>query len=191
MSSKKSSRQERRAEKRKLKKSKSAATIDTSMSTQPNSLHSYWMYGLIAIFITFICFSNVGGLEFVNWDDDKNFSENPAVVNFNMGDFSELTSDIFSSHVIGNYNPLTIFSFALDKVMFGLDNPGAWHWENLLFHLLCVFLVYHICILLGLSWKGGLFVAILFGIHPMRVESVTWVTERKDCLLYTSDAADE
>ena len=182
MSSKKSSRQERRAAERKLKKSENAATLDIAKSTQSNGIPSYWMYGLIAIVITFICFSNVGGLEFVNWDDDKNFSENPAIVNFNMGDFAALTSDIFSSHVIGNYNPLTIFSFAMDKVMFGLDNPGAWHWENLLFHLLCVFLVYRISLLLGLSWKGGLFVAILFGIHPMRVESVTWVTERKDVL---------
>ena len=156
MSSKKSSRQERRAAERKLKKSENAATVDIAKSTQSNSIPSYWMYGLIAIVLTFICFSNVGGLEFVNWDDDKNFSENPAVVNFNMGDFAALTSEIFSSHVIGNYNPLTIFSFAMDKVMFGLDNPGAWHWENLLFHLLCVFLVYRISLLLGLSCQGQL-----------------------------------
>ena len=182
MSSKKPSRQERRAAERKLKKSDSNATAITSKQTTSNHIPSSWKYGIIAIIITFICVSNVGGLEFVNWDDDKNFYENPAVVNFNMGDFSALTSDIFTSHVIGNYNPLTIFSFAMDKVMFGLDNPGAWHWENLLFHLLCVFLVYRICLLLGLTWRGSLFAAILFGIHPMRVESVTWVTERKDVL---------
>ena len=182
MSSKKPSRQERRAAERKFKKSASTLMKDSSMSSQSKNTTSNWLYGLIAIVITFICFSNVGGLEFVNWDDDKNFSENPAVVNFNMGDFTALTSEIFSSGVIGNYNPLTIFSFAMDKVMFGLDNPGAWHWENLLFHLFCVFLVYRICLILGLTWKGGLFVALLFGIHPMRVESVTWVTERKDVL---------
>ncbi len=182
MSNKKSSRQERRAAERKLKKSNNTAGNGITNPVQSNIKSSNWMYGLIAIIITFICFSNVGGLEFVNWDDDKNFAENPAVVNFNMGDFSALTTDIFTTPVIGNYNPLTIFSFAMDKVMFGLDNPGAWHWENLLFHLFCVFFVYRICILLGLTWKGGLFVAILFGIHPMRVESVTWVTERKDVL---------
>lgn len=182
MSTKKPSRQERRAAERKLKKVGNTDTPKTVKAEKKANLSSKWYMGLIAIAITFICFSNVGGLGFVNWDDDKNFTENPAVVNFNMDDFAALTSDIFTSHVIGNYNPLTIFSFAMDKVMFGLDNPGPWHWENLFFHLICVFLVYRICLLLGLSWKGGLFVALLFGIHPMRVESVTWVTERKDVL---------
>lgn len=182
MSSKKTSRQEKRASKKKLQKSQNLKSIETNNKLKAKSISSNWMYGLIAILITFICFSNVGGLEFVNWDDDRNFYENPSVVNFNMGDFVTLTSDIFSTHVIGNYNPLTIFSFAMDKVMFGLDQPGAWHWENVFFHLLCVFLVYKICILLGLTWRGSLLVALLFGIHPMRVESVTWVTERKDVL---------
>ena len=182
MSSKKQSRQERRAAERKLRKTVTSASSKTMEQKSTSKSSSKWYMGLIALAITFICFSNVGGLGFVNWDDDKNFSENPAVVNFNMEDFGALTSEIFTDHVIGNYNPLTIFSFAMDKVMFGLDNPGPWHWENLLFHLLCVFLVYKICLLLGLSWKGGVFVAILFGIHPMRVESVAWVTERKDVL---------
>lgn len=188
MSSKKPSRQERRAAERKLKKVESVTQTVAAKSEIKTPSSSKWYMGLIAIAITFMCFSNVGGLGFVNWDDDKNFSENPAVVNFNIDDFGPLTSKIFTSDVIGNYNPLTIFTFAMDKVMFGkdgksgLDNPGPWHWENLLFHLLCVFLVYRICLLLGLTWKGGLFVALLFGIHPMRVESVTWVTERKDVL---------
>lgn len=182
MSSKKPSRQERRAAERKLKKAGKTPIAEAPKGINKASSNSKWYMGLIAIAITFMCFSNVGGLEFVNWDDDKNFSENPSVVNFNMDDFGAHTKKIFTSHVIGNYNPLTIFSFAMDKVMFGLDNPGSWHWENLLFHLLCVFLVYKICLLLGLSWKGGLLVALLFGVHPMRVESVTWVTERKDVL---------
>lgn len=47
---------------------------------------------------------------------------------------------------------------------------------------MCVFLAYRIALLLGLGWQGALFVALLFGIHPMRVESVAWVTERKDVL---------
>lgn len=182
MSNKKPSRQERRAAERKQKKSNKATTVSTPKTSQTSSSKSKWYIGLIAIAITFACFGNIGKLGFVNWDDDKNFSENPSVVNFNMDDFGAHTKEIFTSHVIGNYNPITIFSFAMDKVMFGLDNPGPWHWENLLFHLLCVLLVYKICLLLGLSWRGGLVVALLFGIHPMRVESVTWVTERKDVL---------
>jgi len=126
MSSKKQSRQERRAAERKLRKTVTSASSKTMEQKSTSKSSSKWYMGLIALAITFICFSNVGGLGFVNWDDDKNFSENPAVVNFNMEDFGALTSEIFTDHVIGNYNPLTIFSFAMDKVMFGLDNPCPW-----------------------------------------------------------------
>ncbi len=81
MSSKKPSRQERRAAERKLKKVESVAQTSAEKSQNKTTSTSKWYLGLIAIVITFICFSNVGGLEFVNWDDDKNFYENPAVVN--------------------------------------------------------------------------------------------------------------
>ncbi len=56
------------------------------------------------------------------------------------------------------------------------------HLTNVLLHLLCVFLVYRIALGLGLNQWGALFTALLFGVHPMRVESVAWITERKDVL---------
>ena len=81
-----------------------------------------------------------------------------------------------------NYNPLTIWTFAIENRIYGINDPGPWHATNVFLHLLCVFLVYRISLLLGLRWQGSLFVALLFGIHPMRVESVAWITERKDVL---------
>ena len=89
---------------------------------------------------------------------------------------------IYSSSVIGNYNPLSIWTFAVESKIYGLDNPGKWHLTNVLLHLLCVFFVFKIALRLHLNWFGAFCVAILFGIHPMRVESVAWVTERKDVL---------
>lgn len=135
-----------------------------------------------ALLITFACFYNTTDNQFVNWDDDRNFYENEYITTINQDNFWSNTKKIFTSNVIGNYNPLTIWTFAVEKRIYGLDEPGKWHRTNVLLHLVCVFFVFRICLLLGLRWQGSLFVALLFGIHPMRVESVAWVTERKDVL---------
>ena len=137
---------------------------------------------LVALIVTYICFTTAIKNDFVNWDDDRNFYENPLVQNITDDNFWANTKEIFSSGVIGNYNPLTIWTFALEKKWYGLENTSRWHLDNIILHLICVLLVYYISMLLGLSWRGALFVALLFGIHPMRVESVAWVTERKDVL---------
>lgn len=137
---------------------------------------------ITALVITLGCFWNTTQNDFVNWDDDRNFYENELVTTANAENFWSNTKKIFSTTVIGNYNPLTIWSFAVEKRVFGLDKPGKWHGTNVFLHLICVFFVFRICLLLGVRWQGSLLVALLFGIHPMRVESVAWVTERKDVL---------
>ncbi|MCP3929552.1 MAG: tetratricopeptide repeat protein [Bacteroidetes bacterium] len=114
---------------------------------------------------------------FVNWDDDANLLDNPYLQNFDW----ESIKGIFSSTVIGNYNPLPIFTFAIEKSIFGL-NPAVFHISNLLLHLGCTILAYRILLKLHISPTAAFIGALLFGIHPMRVESVAWVTERKDVL---------
>lgn len=140
------------------------------------------MWALFAVLITFLCFTSALNNEFVNWDDDRNFYENQLVTSITKDNFWDNTKEIFQSQVIGNYNPLTIWTFALEKYFFGFEQPFYWHLNNVLLHLLCVFLVFRIAVFLGLKWQGALITALLFGIHPMRVESVAWVTERKDVL---------
>lgn len=115
--------------------------------------------------------------DFVTWDDDVNILKNP---NLQVFDWHSIKG-IFTETVIGNYNPLAILSLAIEKAIFGL-NATVIHINNLLLHLACVFFVYKISIQLKLSPIAAGVVAILFGIHPMRVESVAWVTERKDVL---------
>ncbi len=141
-----------------------------------------WLPALVAVVITFLCFTTAINNEFVNWDDDRNFYENPLIQNINKENFWDHTKDIFTSGVIGNYNPLPIWTFAVEKIWFGFENPSYWHFNNIFLHLICVFLVFRIGTALGLGWRGAFLVALLFGIHPMRVESVAWVTERKDVL---------
>ncbi len=141
-----------------------------------------WWPPIVAILVTFICFTSALNNQFVNWDDDRNFYENPLIQHLDKKNFWENSEKIFKSDVIGNYNPLPIWTFAIEKRIFGFEKPNYWHLNNVLLHLICVFLAYRIAVLIGIGWQGALFVALLFGIHPMRVESVAWVTERKDVL---------
>jgi len=131
---------------------------------------------------TFVFFLPVLDAEFVNWDDDKNFSENILITSLNQENFWTNVKEIFTTPVIGNYNPLPIFTFAIEHQVFGLDQPMYWHLNNLLLHLLCVVLVFLIGRRMQLSTAATVLLAGLFAIHPMRVESVAWVTERKDVL---------
>ncbi len=158
--------------------------IQSAKSDYPTSVSSYlkWLPGIIAVLVTFIVFTTAIKNDFVNWDDDRNFYENPLVQNISKDNFWKNTKEIFSSGVIGNYNPLTIWTFAIENRYIGFENTSRWHLHNIFLHLICVFLSYRIALLLGLSWRGAIFLALLFGIHPMRVESVAWVTERKDVL---------
>ena len=176
------------SKKSKRRKEKLKASKKPELTKPESKLPSFWRNkfnlnaAIAALLITFACFYNTTSNEFVNWDDDRNFYENEYITTINQENFWSNTKEIFSTNVIGNYNPLSIWTFAVEQRVYGLDNPGKWHLTNVFLHMICVFFVFRICLLLGLKWQGSLFVALLFGIHPMRVESVAWVTERKDVL---------
>ena len=139
-------------------------------------------YLLTILLITFFCFSPSLQNEFVNWDDESNFIKNELITSLNETNFWENTKEIFSSDVIGSYNPLTIWTFLLEQKFVGQDKPLFWHLNNIILHLVCTFFIFWIGLRLRLGLLGASITALLFGIHPMRVESVAWVTERKDVL---------
>ena len=139
-------------------------------------------YIISALLITFIVFFNTTKNEFVNWDDDQNFYENELITSLNDDNFWENTALIFQTPVIGNYNPLTNWTFLIENKLYGLDNPSYWHLTNVLFHLVCVLLAYLIGRKLRLNPLSAFLFSLLFAIHPLRSESVAWVTERKDVL---------
>jgi len=156
---------------------------------KPVSVKSFWssqkhlLYAFGILLITFITFSPSLQNGFVNWDDDKNIYENPNITETtNSETFFINLKSIFTTHVIGNYNPLPVFSFAMEKMAYGMDNLTMWHFDNILLHLICVLLIFRIALALGLKIIPAAFCALLFGIQPMRVESVAWLTERKDVL---------
>ena len=89
---------------------------------------------------------------------------------------------IFSfTPVVCNYHPLTVLSDAIEYKFFGL-NPFIYHFDNLLLHLINTFLVFVFIHKLSSRLLVAFVTSLLFGIHPLHVESVTWVSERKDVL---------
>ena len=115
--------------------------------------------------------------------------ENDYLVTQPKGHFGEA----FKSHVALNYHPLTIVSMMINSSISGSDSPKAFIITNFILHLLNTLMVFALIMLLTKRrLLPSFFTALLFAIHPMRVESVTWVSERKRrfvwllfyCLLY-------
>ena len=118
------------------------------------------------------------GHDFVNYDDPDYVTANPHV----QGGLNwEGVKWAFLNPVSSNWHPLTVLSHMLDCQMFGL-NPWGHHLTSVLFHALNAMLVFVLLQqMTGARWRS-LFVATLFAVHPLRVESVAWVAERKDVL---------
>jgi len=160
---------------KKLKPNQAPKSVAKERKSSDNGLKVKLLLGVLLI--TFVVFLPSLKNEFVNWDDDVNLMENKNIGVLDM----KSVKKIFTDDVIGNYNPLPILTFAIEHHFVGFK-PWLYHFNNLLLHLLCVWMAFRIASLLGLSPLFAAFVALLFGIHPMRVESVAWVTERKDVL---------
>ena len=134
--------------------------------------------GFSLMAVTLAAYWPVTGFEFVNLDDPDYVTANPFVARGLT--WSGLLWAFQASHA-GNWHPLTWLSHMLDVQMFGL-NAGPHHLVNLLFHLantVLLFLLFQR--MTGAMWRSA-FVAGIFALHPLHVESVAWVAERKDVL---------
>ena len=137
-----------------------------------------WMALAAILSITFLCFTPTLSSDFIRtWDDGVYVTDNNQLKPLSF----ETTRNIFTRTIGSNYNPLPIFTFAIEKQLFGL-NPFVFHLNNVLLHLAATGLVFWLMIAMRVRWYVVVIVSLLFGIHPMRVESVAWITERKDVL---------
>jgi tetratricopeptide (TPR) repeat protein len=128
--------------------------------------------------IIWVVFGQTLGHEFVNFDDGEYVYENPAVARG-----LKLSGIIWAfTHVHSfNWHPLTWMSHMLDCQWYGL-NAGGHHLTNILLHTATAILLFLVLRrMTGFLWRSA-FVAAVFAIHPLRVESVAWVAERKDVL---------
>jgi tetratricopeptide (TPR) repeat protein len=134
--------------------------------------------GFLLVLLTFLVYSPVGRNQFVNFDDDRYITANTHV---KAGLSWTTVTWAFRSTEQANWHPLTWLSHALDAQLFGM-NPVGHHYVNLLWHACNVVLLF---LLLqwdtGFTWRS-LMVAALFAVHPMNVESVAWVAERKSLI---------
>lgn len=135
----------------------------------------------IILFLSFIVFSPGLTNEFVNWDDYAYIVDNPILRDFSFSNIAHLFN--FKTHVVGNYHPLTVLTNMIEYQLVGVK-PALYHFNNILLHLINVFLVSLIVFKLTGKYWATIIATALFAIHPMRVESVVWAAERKD-VLYT------
>lgn len=133
---------------------------------------------LALVLLIWLVFGRTVGHEFTNFDDPDYVTENPQVT---RGLSLEGVRWAFTHVVSGNWHPLTILSHMSDAQLFGLK-AGAHHFTNVLLHTATALLLFAFLLRVTRhAWRSG-FVAALFAIHPLRVESVAWISERKDVL---------
>ena len=155
--------------------------IDMAMGERAGILKKFPQKRIIFLFLTALTlfvYWQVQYHDFINYDD-------PSYVNSNHHVRSGLTGGgiiwAVTAMDLSNWHPLTWISHMADCQLFGL-NPAGHHWTNLLFHLLNVILLFYILYrFTGELWKSAM-VAALFALHPLNVESVAWVSERKNVL---------
>jgi protein O-mannosyl-transferase len=137
-------------------------------------------YLSIIIVLTFIAYSSSLHNDFINLLDDD-------VVIINNNDIKEITTGniwkIFINSYDYMYQPLTFLSFAIEYNFFSL-NPIAYHSGNLLLHLFNIILVFSFIYTLTNNLNISMIVALFFGIHPMNVQAIAWITSRSS-VMYT------
>lgn len=138
-----------------------------------------WPVDLIVLIAVIIFLAYCPSLNngFTNWDDNVVLVENLLVHSLNF----ENLWKIFTSTVQKVYVPLTMLSFSIEYHFFKL-NAFVYHFDNLILHILVSVLIFIFAQKIGLKRSAAFLGALLFGVHPMHVESVAWVTERKDVL---------
>jgi protein O-mannosyl-transferase len=133
----------------------------------------------VIIALTWAVFGQTLGHEFINLDDPFYVSENPNIQNgLNWGSIVWAFTHVHAN----NWHPLTTMSHMLDWQLFGL-RPGWHHLVNVLLHSANAVLLFLLLIKINPPriWSSA-FVAAVFAVHPLRVESVAWISERKDLL---------
>jgi protein O-mannosyl-transferase len=133
----------------------------------------------IILILTYLVFRAVPGFDFVNWDDMIYVYENPWIQEWSLKNLMHIWFHFLPKE---NYHPLVFMTYLVEYSIAGL-NPGVYHVGNLIFHLANVLLLLYWLRL----WNKGMIVplltALIFAIHPLHVETVCWISDRKDLLM--------
>src|SRR6059036_2215391 len=147
----------------------------------------FWLVPALIALVTFAAFLPVLQNQFVDWDDQRNFLDNHHYRGLGWTHLRWM----WTTH-LGHYIPLTWMTFGLDYLLWGM-NPVGYHLTNLLLHVANVVTFYFVAARLLQAARpsttsvaglrlGAAVAALLFAVHPLRMESVAWATERRDVL---------
>ena len=160
---------------------KSAESMRQNHATPPTYPVSYktvmWVAAVLVAIILFI-YAPVRHYGFLSFDDPEYVSENAQVI---RGLTGQGVLWAFTTGHASNWHPMTWLSHMLDVQMYGM-NAGRHHFTSLLLHLANALLLFGILYRTTGAWRRSAMVAVLFAAHPLHVESVAWVAERKDVL---------
>jgi hypothetical protein len=149
-----------------------------SPDTRPGGL-APWLISGILIVITLLAFWPAVHCDFINMDDGVYVGRAGCA---QMGLNYESITWALTHRVLDLYHPVSPISLMFDYELFGHD-PGGYHAVNILIHLLNVLILFWLLTLTTVApWRSGI-VAAIFAVHPLRVESVVWIAERKDLLM--------
>jgi protein O-mannosyl-transferase len=153
----------------------------TSQSTASHRRNPNWVTACICVclfVLTWVVFAQTLRYDFVNYDDPRYVYQNTRITDgINLANIAWAFSHIHSE----NWHPLTTITHMLDCQLHGL-NAGWHHFTNVLLHCLAVVLLFvALERMTGALWRSA-FVAAVFAVHPLHVESVAWIAERKDVL---------
>jgi protein O-mannosyl-transferase len=166
-----------------------ALLVQSSFPPRVKASRARLLQPLLPLFVfaaVFVVFLPALDGQFLNWDDDINFVFNQGFRGLGWAQLKWMWTDT----LMGHYIPLTWMSLGLNYTLGGM-NPWGYHLGNMLIHAVNAAVFYFIaCRLLvaagfsdgsPLLWSAA-FAALVFGVHPLRAESVAWVTERRDVL---------
>ncbi|HPL97774.1 MAG TPA: tetratricopeptide repeat protein [Smithellaceae bacterium] len=130
------------------------------------------------ILLPLVVYWNIQNFGFINYDDNLYVTENDSI---QSGLSIRGLVGVLTDTRTGNWHPVTMISHAVDWELFG-QNAGGHHWHNLVLHAINTVLLFLLLNqMTGAIWRSAM-VAALFAIHPINVESVAWVSERKNVL---------
>jgi Flp pilus assembly protein TadD len=161
-----------------LPQKKQKATLEKPSALFASAEKRNVIFCLLLVVATLAVYNPVNSHPFVNYDDDRYIAENPHVHN---GLGWDTITWAFTSSEQANWHPLTWLSHALDYRLFQL-NPTGHHFTSLLIHASNAVLLFLLLAFATHRVGPSLFVALLFALHPINVESVAWVAERKNVL---------
>jgi protein O-mannosyl-transferase len=143
-----------------------------------SSNRRYFLICLILGLVTFFVFYQVHSFKFITYDDPSCVYKNPDI---QSGITLQSIKWAFTTGWTANWIPLTWLSYMLDWQLFG-SNPAGYHVINLIFHIINTLLVFIVLGQMTRSIWPSAFAAALFALHPLHIQSVAWVSERKDIL---------